>query len=178
MTLIIEIVKIGKIKYEQLPELASKLVEVYSPLIKSCVIGTALELPPIAYDTYRKQYRSDMIIEWFQHRVTSENIKLLITGADLYAPPLNFVFGQAQYPSRIALISICRLDPKYYGKPYSHDVLLNRTVKEAAHELGHAFGLHHCPNPTCVMSFSDNINEVDEKYSIFCKECLRKLKHN
>ncbi|MBV9667768.1 MAG: hypothetical protein JO327_06520, partial [Nitrososphaeraceae archaeon] len=29
-----------------------------------------------------------------------------------------------------------------------------RIVKEAVHELGHAFGMNHCRNTSCVMHFS------------------------
>ena len=175
MALIVEIVIIGEISHRLLSDLASKLVEIYSPLIESCVIGAALELPPAAYDPHRKQYRSDIILERVQHRITGENRILAIADVDLYVPTLNFVFGQAQYPGRVALISIHRLDPKFYDRPSSYEILLERAIKEATHELGHTFGLAHCPNPSCVMSFSNSILEVDGKSSTFCNVCRRKL---
>jgi len=177
MVLIIEIFTIGEISPQLLSDLASKLAEIYSPLIECCVIGAALELPPAAYNPHRKQYRSDIILDRVLHRITGENKVLAITDVDLYIPTLNFVFGQAQYPGRIALISICRLDPKFYGRTSSYEILLERATKEATHELGHTFGLGHCPNPSCVMSFSNSILEVDEKSSTFCDVCARKLHH-
>ena len=173
--MIIEIATIGEISRRLLSDLAQKFVEIYSPLIESCVIGAALELPPAAYDPHRKQYRSDIILERVQHRITGENRVLAITDVDLYIPTLNFVFGQAQYPGRIALISICRLDPKFNGRPSSYEILLDRATKEATHELGHTFGLAHCPNQSCVMSFSNSILEVDGKSPTFCDVCRRKL---
>ena len=175
--MIIEIVTIGETSRQLLSDLVSKLAEIYSPLIESCVIGAALELPPAAYDPHRKQYRSDIILERILHRITGENKVLAITDVDLYIPTLNFVFGQAQYPGRIALISICRLDPKFYDRPSSYEILLERATKEATHELGHTLGLDHCPNPSCVMSFSNSIFEVNRKSSTFCDACIRKL-HN
>jgi len=174
--LIIEVVTIGEISRRLLSDLVQKLVEIYSPLIESCVIGAALELPPAAYDSHRKQYRSDIILGQIQHRITGENRVLAIADVDLYVPTLNFVFGQAQYPGRVALISICRLDPKFYGRPSSYEILLGRATKEATHELGHTFGLAHCPKPSCVMSFSNSILEVDGKSSTFCDVCRRKLR--
>jgi len=175
MALIIEIVTVGKVSHRLLSDLAAKLVEIYSPLIESCMMGAVLESPPAAYDPHRKQYRSDIILERVQHRITGENKVLTITDADLYVPTLNFVFGQAQYPGRVALISICRLNPQFYAKPSSYEILLERATKEAIHELGHTFGLAHCSNPRCVMSFSNNILEVDGKSSTFCNVCRRRL---
>lgn len=174
--MIIEIVTIGKILSQLLLDLAPKLVKTYAPLVEDCLLGAALEMPPAAYDSRRKQYRSDIILERVQHRITGENRVLAITDVDLYVPTLNFIFGQAQYPGRVAIISLCRLDPVFYGKPSSYEILLERTTKEAIHELGHTFGIAHCSKPSCVMSFSNNIREVDKKSSTFCNTCRRKLR--
>jgi archaemetzincin len=35
-----------------------------------------------------------------------------------------------------------------------------RLVKEAVHELGHAFGLNHCENIECVMHFSNSLQNI------------------
>ncbi len=42
------------------------------------------------------------------------------------------------------------------------------------HELGHLLGLGHCVN-YCVMRFSNNLLELDEKPDEFCEECKYKL---
>lgn len=174
MIVLIEIVTIGKIPRRLLLDLAPKLMKTYAPLVKDCLFGAELEMPPAAHDSHRKQYRSDIILERVQHRITGENKVLAITDVDIYMPTLNFIFGQAQYPGRVALISLCRLDPAFYGKPSSYKVLLERATKEAIHELGHTFGLAHCSKPSCVMSFSNDILEVDRKSSTFCDACRRK----
>ncbi|KUO41553.1 MAG: hypothetical protein AVW06_01040 [Hadesarchaea archaeon DG-33-1] len=176
MIILIEIVTIGKIPRQLLLDLAPKLVKAYAPLVEDYLFGAELEMPPAAHDSRRKQYRSDIILERIQHRITGENRVLAITDVDIYMPTLNFIFGQAQYPGRIAVISLCRLDPAFYGKPPSYEVLLERATKEAIHELGHTFGLAHCPKPSCVMSFSNNILEVDRKSYTFCNACRRKLR--
>jgi archaemetzincin len=49
-----------------------------------------------------------------------------------------------------------------------------RTLKEANHELGHTFGLHHCEN-VCVMKFSNSLADTDKKPAIFCDTCLKNL---
>jgi len=46
--------------------------------------------------------------------------------------------------------------------------------KEAVHELGHTYGLKHCPNPACVMHFSNSLHDTDLKGWKFCPNCQRK----
>jgi archaemetzincin len=47
----------------------------------------------------------------------------------------------------------------------------HRMVKEAIHELGHTFKLHHCPDNTCIMHYSRTVEDVDLKSKQFCRYC-------
>jgi archaemetzincin len=104
-----------------------------------------------------------------------DEVVLGVTGVDLTAPGLNFVFGLADPPSRAAVISLARLYPEFYGQPRDPARFKERAVKEAVHELGHLLGLGHCPNPACVMSFSNSLADTDGKGPGFCKLCREKL---
>jgi archaemetzincin len=95
---------------------------------------------------------------------------------DLYVSQLNFVFGEAAVDGRISIISLYRLRPEYYGTPQNGELLTERAVKEAIHELGHTFGLHHCPDPRCVMCFSNSIADTDRKSAGFRGECAEQLR--
>ncbi|MFL6406200.1 MAG: archemetzincin, partial [Nitrososphaeraceae archaeon] len=44
-------------------------------------------------------------------------------------------------------------------------------VKEAVHELGHAFGLTHCESIKCVMHFSNSLSDTDIKTNHLCNVC-------
>jgi len=175
--LIIEIITIGEVERPLLEDLARELTKTYAPLVESCLIGASLQMPPAAYNARRSQYDADLILDRVLHRITGENRVLALLTADLYTSShnLNFIFGQAQYPGRVALVSLCRLDPTFYGAQPNRKLFLRRATKEAIHELGHTFGLGHCANQSCVMSFSNSILDVDEKKPTFCKTCRRKL---
>jgi archaemetzincin len=93
-----------------------------------------------------------------------EEEKILgVVDIDLYAPGLNFVFGEADMNSGVAIISLCRLRPEHYGLPPDESLFLERVIKEAIHELGHTYGLGHCHNSRCVVYFSNSLPDTDRK---------------
>ncbi len=105
----------------------------------------------------------------------SDGRVLGVTRVDLYTPDLNFVFGQAQLNGKFAVISIARLEPVFWGERPNSDLFRERILKEAVHELGHNYGLGHCPDRKCVMHFSNSIADTDIKGEGFCDKCARKI---
>lgn len=172
----IQIIPVGKIRHELLRDLSLELEKAFPGLVEGCSIGPRLKVLREAYNSRRRQYNADPILELVLHEL-KEKKGLALLDVDLYTSSrdLNFIFGQAQCPGRAALISLRRLDQTFYGWPPNYKLLLERATKEAIHELGHTFGLDHCPDPGCVMSFSNSILDVDRKSSAFCKPCRQRL---
>jgi len=131
--------------------------------------------PAEAYDSFRDQYHSTRILVALDELIQSTHVELMlgVTPLDLYVPSMNFVFGEARCPGRVAVISTARLKPIH---PNDLNLLGNRVAKEAVHEIGHMLGLKHCPDSLCVMHFSERLSDTDRKQEDFCAECNHNLK--
>src|SRR5581483_1890549 len=142
-----------------------------------CVLSATELNPRAVYNETRRQYHSTQLLQKLHDMAGSGFGKLLgVTGVDLFIPIFTFVFGEAQVGGSCALMSAHRLHQTFYGLPDDRALLFERVEKEATHELGHAFGLAHCPDFNCVMRFSNSVEEVDLKASDFCRLCEPKLR--
>jgi archaemetzincin len=132
----------------------------------------ALPIPEAAYDVRRKQYQSVEIMQMLAQNAPPEATRILgITDVDLSIPMLSFLFGQAQLDGTVAVVSLSRLHQEFYGLPAQDSILRERLTKEVLHEMGHTFGLFHCPEHTCAMSLSTHIGMVDTKQERYCSRC-------
>ncbi|MEM2760397.1 MAG: archaemetzincin family Zn-dependent metalloprotease [Nitrososphaerales archaeon] len=132
----------------------------------------AIDIPINAFDHARNQYISPIILDWVEKTYDRHYHKVLaICDVDAYSGNLNFVFGEARLDGRIASIYISRLRQEFYGIKAEKTLFMERTLKEATHELGHLFGLSHCSNRACVMYFSNSLGDTDRKSSEFCSRC-------
>lgn len=135
-----------------------------------------IEIPDYTYNNLRKQYNGRKIINELNRLDFPEAKRILaIFSVDLYAEGLNFIFGEAESPGKIAIISTARLNPQFYNQKYDPEIFYQRILKEAIHELGHTFSLSHCPNSACVMYFSNTIEDTDAKTVNFCGKCQKLL---
>jgi archaemetzincin len=135
-------------------------------------VDNAVPLPAGAYDPRRRQYRAGAFLPMLtNYRPGHNGLVLGVTGVDLFVPELNFVFGLAEPRQKSAIISLTRLRPEFYGQPANPQLFKERALKEAIHELGHLLGLGHCPNPACIMFFSNSLADTDRKGPGFCPRC-------
>ena len=131
-----------------------------------------------ALDAGREQYHSTAIIQRLERAVDPDARVLGVTASDLYVPVLTFVFGEAQLDGNCAVVSTARLKEDFYGMPRRQELLRERLLKEAVHELGHTFGLRHCADWRCVMTSSHAVERLDVKGAEFCRACRKPVFSN
>jgi archaemetzincin len=133
--------------------------------------------PELAFDAPRGQYNSRMLLAQLVRDLRPHAARVLgITSVDLFIPVLTFVFGEAQLDGAAAIVSTHRLAPEQYGLPPSPQLLRQRLVKEAVHELGHTYGLVHCHEARCVMASSTYVEEIDLKGARLCARCAARVR--
>lgn len=168
-----------KITLESLGDIADEMMESLKYSVAGVFhcpveVGAGLTGLAQAYNADRKQYSSSKLLA----SLGKSDIQARVVGiadVDLYVPRLNFVFGEADVLSGTAIVSLLRLRQEYYGLAPDEALLLERATKEIVHELGHTFGLGHCPNGKCVMHFSNSLADTDLKGSGCCSDCRPKI---
>ncbi|MBC8273825.1 MAG: peptidase zinc-dependent, partial [Chloroflexi bacterium] len=131
----------GNIDNNILEELKERLKQTFGCTVEVIPEAGSLER---AYDSKRRQYlASELLVKLKKSGVAKGEKVLGIVDVDLYAPGLNFVFGQADIASSAAIISLCRLRQEYYDLPSDEALFLDRATKEAGYEPGNPFRLGH-----------------------------------
>jgi len=168
------LVPVGDIEREVLDVLHKELAKAFEAVV---IRSSPIALPREAFNSARGQYSSSFLLNTLRSRrgLGGQEKVLAIADVDLYASGLNFVFGEAEFGGRCAVISLTRLRQGFYALPENRDLFIERAKKEAVHELGHVFGLEHCPDRFCVMHFSNSLPDTDTKKSAFCPPCQARL---
>ncbi|MFB3902717.1 MAG: archaemetzincin family Zn-dependent metalloprotease [Acidobacteriota bacterium] len=128
--------------------------------------------PSYAFDPKRRQYSSVALMHELMKVCPGPDVRVLgVTERDLFIPVLSFVFGQAQLNGPLSVVSLARLHQEFYQFAPDTRLLEERALKESMHELGHTFGLVHCPEKSCPMSLATNIRQLDLKRTEWCVSC-------
>lgn len=169
----------NRIRLVQVGDVESRLVEEVRKAVGlhlgvPCSVDARRVDVAFAFHEERGQYHSTALLEPLRGAPSGE-VALGIAAVDLYIPILTFVFGEATVGGDAALVSYHRLRQEFYGLPPDRNLLRERLIKEALHELGHTAHLAHCEDYECVMAASHAIEWLDLKGSTFCDECAARM---
>ena len=170
---IVHLLRIGKVEASLLERLAEAIPQL---LPVRCEI-LPFDLDPLpAYHEERQQFHSSEMLQRMSGLMQPKDWRFLgIANLDLYIPILKYVFGEAQVGGPCALVSTHRLGQEFYGLATDQDLLSERLLKEAIHELGHTFDLRHCQDYNCVMASSHAVEWIDLRGRTFCNSCRAQL---
>ena len=170
---LLQLLPIGKVDGELVRDLGQALAGRFHVACE--IISPGLD-PEFAFHGERQQYHSSELLYRMQSQVESGVWRILgVTGVDLYIPILTFVFGEAQMGGPCSLVSFHRLRQEFYGLPVDHEMLRERLLKEAVHEIGHTVNLTHCEDYGCAMAPSHAVEWIDLKGADLCVACGSKL---
>lgn len=189
------IVFIGKISTSILTKLDFYINKIFNSFFYEILFIGELEIPPILYESgIRKEYNllnqalKKVILQptnklyYIIKNLMEEhnfNIGLGLTDLPIYSSndeSLLFLFGESNINHRCAIVSTHNLIPQFNKESGDNLKIRNRIIKEVIHEIGHIIiGLEHCLTADCVMRFSKNIEEIDNKSVNLCKKCQSRL---
>jgi archaemetzincin len=149
-------------------QLANEIRKLYP----SAILSPAVKLPDFAFYVPRGRYKADSLLKFLSSLAKPNEIVLGLTVKDISTHNRSNsdwgVMGLGTCPGNSCVVSTFRLNMTK-GK--------NQLFKVSIHELGHTFGLPHCPTLSCYMRDAKGGNPTDEEKD-FCSECKRYLKRH
>lgn len=137
----------------------------------------------ISWQIGRGQYDAGYIIEHelIPHLPDDAVAYLGVTGADVYAGDMNYLFGLGSFRERAGVYSLTRYYPEFWNQKNTaktRRLTLRRACQVLNHEAGHMLGLMHCVLYKCTMNGSNSLMDADATPIEPCPVCHRKLAWN
>lgn len=177
---VVAVQPLGEVDGALLAEVRSGILTLYDVEVK---VLPAVGLPAEAYYKPRARYRAEKLLG-FLLRVSqglpapgAEKI-VGLTQKDISTTKEPYedwgIFGLGTLGGRTCVVSTYRLRKGNAAR----DLFLKRLVKVVNHEVGHTFGLEHCPTSGCLMEdAAGTIRTVDAESGDLCPACRALLGH-
>lgn len=165
---------LGPVKASDLARVKSGILALYAVDVE---VLPEKPLPKVAYYKPRDRYKADKLLDVLAAETPERFTKVIgLTVRDISATKGEIddwgIFGLGLLGDRPCVVSTFRLRA---GKA-SDEVFQARLVKVVNHELGHTFGLDHCPTVGCIMQdAAGKIATVDGEAGKPCEACTARL---
>jgi archaemetzincin len=128
-----------------------------------------------AHRPSRRQYDYSVLLAAVHRRVRGTRGRVvLLTAKDTFGGDLNWSTGIAYCSGLSAVVSVCRLNPTFWGESADQKKWEERVRKILLHELGHTFGrTGHCSHWNCCLHGSNSIADIDRTGRDYCPACAR-----
>lgn len=136
----------------------------------------AVPLPKVAYFAPRRRWRAEKLLAYLAPLLPADGAKIVgLTSADISTAKGDAmdwgILGLGSLDGKACVLSTYR---SRRGVPVR--LALERVAKVAVHEVGHTFGLEHCPNVGCLMQdAAGKVKTVDGETGL-CSQCRAQLK--
>ncbi len=165
------VIPLGEVDFFQINKLASHLSALFS--LPSDILQ-GMKVPKEAHNLTRNQYFSTVILQKLELLKASQREVILgVLEEDIYSASNAYVVADGDRLANCAIVSYFRIRQEFYGLPEDEKLVYKRVAKESAKYVGKVLGLNPCRNPRCVMYFSDDMFDIDQKSEKLCDICQR-----
>jgi archaemetzincin len=138
-------------------------------------VAPELPLPKTAYHAPRGRYRAEKLLAHLDEKHAGAFRVLGLTTTDISTTKGDVadwgILGLASIDGRACVLSAFRC--RRSAKSNAHAI--ERLGKTAVHELGHTFGLQHCPRVGCLMEDGKGTVLTTDRETDLCVECRKHL---
>jgi archaemetzincin len=163
----LQLVAVGTVPVQFLTELEQPISQVLG--VAAYPGKPLMASPTFAFNKDRQQYHTTAIMRrLLTLKDPTAPFIMGVADVDLFQPDSNFVYGEADRESHVAVMSIHRL--KGEGEAWKR-----RTFVEAVHQAGHLVGLSYCEDARCAMYLATTITDADRRQLHLCNNCRNEL---
>jgi archaemetzincin len=140
------------------------------------ILLDADRLPRFAFYKPRNRYRADSLLAYLVGKKLAADKIIALTTSDISVTKGEHrdwgVVGLGELGGQTCIVSTWRI-----RESRNRDLRRERLLRSVRHELGHTFGLEHCPDSTCNMTDAKGTPwKRGNDDGTFCSACMTKLR--